>query len=217
MPTLTWIGKEAVVNHHQQVPFHLLEEVPDLGAGDRDSGNLLVEGDNLPFRPLRGTLPHPHLLNKQAGLFACNASVESGIRLCGHTVEGESAAADAHAPVSRRPEAGDGGRLTACMQAGEVRPPGLAADFTERLPSPCFSTGREPPSRHRRLGFQRPSLCCSNRVWRRYCNCLLRPERRDATAPEVDELQHQGADEARGLGGAEDHSQRPGKPPRRCR
>jgi hypothetical protein len=30
MPTLNWIGKEAVVNHHQQVPFRLLKDVPDL-------------------------------------------------------------------------------------------------------------------------------------------------------------------------------------------
>ena len=28
MPTLNWIGKEAVVNHHHQVPFHLLKDVP---------------------------------------------------------------------------------------------------------------------------------------------------------------------------------------------
>ena len=27
MPTLNWIGKEAVVNHHQQAPFHLLKGV----------------------------------------------------------------------------------------------------------------------------------------------------------------------------------------------
>jgi len=24
MPTLNWIGKDAVVNHHKEVPFHLL-------------------------------------------------------------------------------------------------------------------------------------------------------------------------------------------------
>ena len=29
MPTLNWIGKDAVVNHHLQVPFHLLKDVPD--------------------------------------------------------------------------------------------------------------------------------------------------------------------------------------------
>jgi hypothetical protein len=33
MPTLNWIGKEAVVNHHLQVPFHLLKDVPDLAWG----------------------------------------------------------------------------------------------------------------------------------------------------------------------------------------
>ena len=29
MPTLNWIWKEAVVNHHQHVPFHLLKDVPE--------------------------------------------------------------------------------------------------------------------------------------------------------------------------------------------
>jgi hypothetical protein len=28
MPTLNWIGKDAVVNHYHQVPFHLLKDVP---------------------------------------------------------------------------------------------------------------------------------------------------------------------------------------------
>lgn len=34
MPTLNWIGKEAVVNHHHHVPFHLLKDVPDLACGE---------------------------------------------------------------------------------------------------------------------------------------------------------------------------------------
>lgn len=32
MPTLNWIGKEAVVNHHLQVPFQLLKDVPELAC-----------------------------------------------------------------------------------------------------------------------------------------------------------------------------------------
>jgi adenine-specific DNA-methyltransferase len=47
MPTLNWIGKEAVVNHHHQVPFHLLKDVPDLACGKPGNGNLIVQGDNL--------------------------------------------------------------------------------------------------------------------------------------------------------------------------
>ena len=47
MPTLNWIGKEAVVNHHQQVPFHLLKDVPELACGQPGDGNLIVQGDNL--------------------------------------------------------------------------------------------------------------------------------------------------------------------------
>jgi len=44
MPTLDWIGKKAVINHHNEVPFHLLKEEPSLSGGDPGSGNLLTEG-----------------------------------------------------------------------------------------------------------------------------------------------------------------------------
>jgi adenine-specific DNA-methyltransferase len=47
MPTLNWISRKAVENHHQQVPFHLLMEVQELSIGDPGTGNLLVDGDNL--------------------------------------------------------------------------------------------------------------------------------------------------------------------------
>jgi len=56
MPTLNWIGKEAVINHHLDVPFHLLKDVPDLGCGEPGSGNLIVEGDNLVA--LKALLPY---------------------------------------------------------------------------------------------------------------------------------------------------------------
>lgn len=56
MPTLNWIGKEAVVNHHQKVPFHLLKDVPSLSCGDPGSGNLIVQGDNLVA--LKALLPY---------------------------------------------------------------------------------------------------------------------------------------------------------------
>ena len=56
MPTLNWIGKEAVVNHHQRVPFRLLKDVPDLACGDPGSGNLIVQGDNL--EALKALLPY---------------------------------------------------------------------------------------------------------------------------------------------------------------
>lgn len=47
MPTLNWIGKEAVVRHHREVPLRLLEPVPGLSCGDSEAGNLIVQGDNL--------------------------------------------------------------------------------------------------------------------------------------------------------------------------
>ena len=55
MPTLNWIGKEAVVKHHKEVPFRLLEPVPGLSCGDGGSGNLIVQGDNL--HALKALLP----------------------------------------------------------------------------------------------------------------------------------------------------------------
>ncbi len=55
MPTLNWIGKEAVVKHHKEVPFRLLEAVPELSFGTADSGNLIVQGDNL--HALKALLP----------------------------------------------------------------------------------------------------------------------------------------------------------------
>src|SRR4051812_16304975 len=56
MPTLNWIGKEAVVNHHRQVPFRLLRDVPSLSCGDPGSGNLIVQGDDL--LALKALLPY---------------------------------------------------------------------------------------------------------------------------------------------------------------
>lgn len=55
MPELRWIGKEAVVTHHRRVPLRVLECDRSLSAGDPDSGNLLVEGDNL--EALKALLP----------------------------------------------------------------------------------------------------------------------------------------------------------------
>jgi len=56
MPTLDWIGKKAVLNHHREVPYHLLHCDRELSVGDPDSGNLLVQGDNL--IALKALLPY---------------------------------------------------------------------------------------------------------------------------------------------------------------
>ena len=56
MPTLNWIGKDAVINHHHEVKFRLLKDVPELGCGDPGTGNLIVEGDNL--EALKALLPY---------------------------------------------------------------------------------------------------------------------------------------------------------------
>jgi len=55
MPTLNWIGKEAIVKHHKEVPIRLLEPDSKLSCGDIESGNLIVQGDNL--HALKALLP----------------------------------------------------------------------------------------------------------------------------------------------------------------
>ena len=52
MPTLDWIGKSRVVNHHLDVPYHVLERVYSFDEsgrydGDNGSGNMIIHGDNL--------------------------------------------------------------------------------------------------------------------------------------------------------------------------
>ena len=47
MPTLAWIGKDAVEKRHLGVPFHLLKDVPELTCCEPGSGNLVVQGDSL--------------------------------------------------------------------------------------------------------------------------------------------------------------------------
>ena len=56
MPTLDWIGKKAVVNHHREVPYRLIHCDGEKSAGDPDAGNLLVQGDNL--EALKALLPY---------------------------------------------------------------------------------------------------------------------------------------------------------------
>ena len=45
VPTLEWIGKEKVINHHQDVPFRLLEKKYTYNA--ESSENMIIHGDNL--------------------------------------------------------------------------------------------------------------------------------------------------------------------------
>lgn len=48
MPTLNWIGKEKVVNHHLDVPFRTLEKQYTYASeGQDDGGNMIIHGDNL--------------------------------------------------------------------------------------------------------------------------------------------------------------------------
>ncbi len=56
MPTLEWIGKKAVVNHHREVPYRMLKCDAALSVGEPGSGNLLVQGDNL--QALKALLPY---------------------------------------------------------------------------------------------------------------------------------------------------------------
>jgi adenine-specific DNA-methyltransferase len=47
MPILHWLTRDEDIRTASAAPYRLLEEVPDLGHGDRDAGNMLIQGDNL--------------------------------------------------------------------------------------------------------------------------------------------------------------------------
>ena len=48
MPTLNWIGKDKVVNHHLDVPFRTLEKKYTFASEEQDDGgNMIIHGDNL--------------------------------------------------------------------------------------------------------------------------------------------------------------------------
>lgn len=53
MPTLEWIGKDKVVNHHLEVPYRVLEEQYTYNA--ETSENMMIRGDNL--EALKALLP----------------------------------------------------------------------------------------------------------------------------------------------------------------
>ena len=60
MPTLEWIGKNKVINHHQDVPFRVLERkysFDENGQHSEDNGseNMIIRGDNL--EALKALLP----------------------------------------------------------------------------------------------------------------------------------------------------------------
>jgi len=59
MPTLTWVGKDKVVNHHTSVPFRVLQreshfDAPD-GTPANSTDNRIIHGDNL--AALKSLLP----------------------------------------------------------------------------------------------------------------------------------------------------------------
>ena len=60
MPTLNWIGKDKVINHHLDVPFKVLEHSYGFDNGkqtdkETGSGNMIIHGDNL--EALKALLP----------------------------------------------------------------------------------------------------------------------------------------------------------------
>ena len=60
MPTLEWIGKSKVINHHHDVPFRVLERkysFDENGQHDEDNGSesMIIRGDNL--EALKALLP----------------------------------------------------------------------------------------------------------------------------------------------------------------
>ena len=56
MPLLHWLTRDADIHAATHAPYRLLEEFRDLSHGDRDTGNMLIQGDNLDA--LKALLPY---------------------------------------------------------------------------------------------------------------------------------------------------------------
>lgn len=55
MPLLDWLNKDSATKAAAKSAYRLLEEVPELSYGDKDSENLIIQGDNL--EALKALLP----------------------------------------------------------------------------------------------------------------------------------------------------------------
>jgi adenine-specific DNA-methyltransferase len=55
MPTLDWLSKPQDLAVAEHTPYRLLQEVVDLGYGDKNAGNIVAQGDNLAL--LKSLLP----------------------------------------------------------------------------------------------------------------------------------------------------------------
>jgi adenine-specific DNA-methyltransferase len=55
LPILNWLTRDEDIQATKKVPYRLLEEVPELSYGDKESGNMLIQGDNL--EALKALLP----------------------------------------------------------------------------------------------------------------------------------------------------------------
>lgn len=55
MPILNWLGRDETLKTANKTPYRLLEEVPELGYGDKTKENMIVQGDNL--EALKALLP----------------------------------------------------------------------------------------------------------------------------------------------------------------
>ena len=53
MPSLSWIGKDKVLNHHNEVPYRVLDK--KYSYGDENAENMIIHGDNL--EALKSLLP----------------------------------------------------------------------------------------------------------------------------------------------------------------
>ena len=64
MPTLHWIGKDKVINHHMDVPFKVLEKIYDFGITIDELGKPLQENVRLTIEDLR--LNDAEIVNRQS-------------------------------------------------------------------------------------------------------------------------------------------------------
>ena len=82
MPTLEWIGKNKVVNHHQEVPFRVLERQYSFDeqgqhTENNDSENMIIHGDNLEAAEKWGLTP------RRVNYYCAGGRISGAVKMAG--------------------------------------------------------------------------------------------------------------------------------------
>ena len=74
MPTLHWLTRDEDIGAASRAPYRLLEEAPELSAGDAAADNMLIQGDRLNRKGLNASPRTEQLIGNKGYLDVLRSS-----------------------------------------------------------------------------------------------------------------------------------------------